>query len=79
MKMKTMPVKKNTFQVRRSNLNFIQPSFHKPASSVLKRSQLIENRAANTQEIFQNWLLRTGCSPKAGLPASQIGIYTDFQ
>ena len=77
--MKTMPVKKNLSRVRGNNLSFRQPSFYKPEPAALRRSQLIENRASNTQKIFQNWLLRTGYSPKAGLPASQIGIYTDFQ
>ena len=54
----------------RSSVRFNQP--------VVKRSQLIENKVT-PEDIFQNWLLRTGHSPKAGLPASQIGIYTDFQ
>lgn len=43
-----------------------------------KRSQLVENNEAKPFENFQNWLLRTGASPQASLPASQIGLYTDF-
>ncbi len=49
--------------------------FVKPAP---KRSQLVESGPFNPNQIFRNWLLRTGGSPEAGLPASQIGLYTNF-
>lgn len=44
----------------------------------VKRSQLIENDASKQMDLFQAWLLYIGASPKTGLPASQIGMYTDF-
>lgn len=68
-------------KVMRSSLNFTQPvcADKKIFQSPVRRSQLIENNGADSENVFQNWLLRTGHSPKAGLPASQIGIYTDFQ
>ncbi len=47
----------------------------KPAA---KRSQLLENSDPNPSQVFNAWLIRTGVSPEAGLPASRIGIYTDF-
>lgn len=67
--------------VRRSRLHLNQPILQKNSSksSAVKRSQLVEGKIFPAQDLFQNWLLRTGHSPQAGLPASQIGIYTDFQ
>ena len=44
----------------------------------VRRSQLIENNLPKPYEVFQTWLLHVGASPRAGFPASQIGMYTDF-
>ncbi len=67
--MKSLTFRRNSRQTVRA----IQP-----AAQPRKRSQLIENTASKHMEVFQTWLLHIGATPKAGLPASQIGMYTDF-
>ena len=49
--------------VRRSEINGITPA------------QIWHRETAREKEL---WLLRSGLSPEAGRPMSEIGIYTDF-
>ena len=44
----------------------------------IARTEVQENLPEPTRKEMEHWLLWTGISPKAGMPVSQIGIYTDF-